>query len=123
MKVYRRRCKNFTNHRVVAEELRSFDPAYEDPWGEAHRFSQCAGCDCYSYSVESWTVNDWNSYTNEYDTDWKLYPSDEVGREVLPEEAQLPSQVKLIYKEVLAASNAQMNILPPCQHDVRHLPQ
>ena len=111
MKIFCHQCQKHTNHKVISERKLSFDPNYEDPWGESHRFSRCAGCDAFTYSIESWSENDWNPHTGETDTTWITYPRAESDRQPMDNENDLPAKVRLIYKEVIASMNAQLPVL------------
>jgi len=111
MKIYCYSCGKYTNHEVIAEEKISANTDYEEPWSEIHRFSRCAGCDAFTYAIESYSPEDWNPHTGEMESSWKTYPAGEGDRKPMDNLHELPHKVRLIYRELIVAINAQLPVL------------
>ncbi len=111
MKIFCHQCGKTTNHECLCEREFKSDPNYEDPWGEVHRFTQCKGCDSFTYAIESWSIENWNPYTGAIESEWKTYPHGQGEREAIKQTSDLPPKVRLIYKEVIGAINAQLPVL------------
>jgi hypothetical protein len=111
MKIFCHLCRKHTNHNVHSEVKLSANTDYEDPWAEVHRFTQCAGCDAFTYSIESWSEGDWNPHTGEMDTRWVTYPHGEGQRQSEDVDHDFPSKVRVIYTEVISAMNHQLPVL------------
>jgi hypothetical protein len=111
MKIFCHKCEKTTNHNLLAEQ--KVEPGEHDyyAWGENHYFARCAGCDAFTYAVESWSENDWNPNSGEMDSSWKTYPPGQSERQPINDERELPAKVRLIYKEVIGAMNAQLPVL------------
>jgi hypothetical protein len=111
MKIFCHQCGKHTNHNVIAEE--KVGPGENDNyhWGDTHYFARCAGCDAFTYAIESWCEEDWNPYTGEMDSTWKTYPRGVTERQPINDENELPTKVRLIYKEVIGSMNAQLPVL------------
>ncbi|TAK81423.1 MAG: DUF4145 domain-containing protein [Betaproteobacteria bacterium] len=80
-------------------------------WNEHHYFARCAGCDSFTYAIESWSEDDWNPHTGEMDSTWKTYPRGATERQPMTDVDELPAKVQLIYSEVIGAMNAQLPVL------------
>jgi hypothetical protein len=111
MKIYCHQCGRHTNSNELSKVERHANTDYEDPWSEVHRFTQCGGCDALTYSVESWSQDDWNPHTGEMDTNWVTYPRGEGERRSVDTEHDFPAKVRTIYKEVISAMNNQLPVL------------
>ena len=96
-------CKQDTNHDVLCKKhAGSKDDGYY--WSQEHWFCQCAGCDNFCYAIETTTEDD-------LDGTWETYPSREGERQPIDRIYELPVNVRIIYKEVVEAVNAQLSIL------------
>lgn len=111
MKIFCHECGKHTNHKILKKEAVKAHPEEGYSWGETHYFSKCAGCDSFTYAVESWTEDDWNPHTGEVDSTWKTYPRGATERQPIDDIYELPAKVQLIYKEVIGAMNAQLPVL------------
>lgn len=111
MKIFCHQCGKHTNHQVIAEEKTGASKDEDYRWGETHYFARCAGCDAFTYAVESWSEDDWNPQTGEIDSTWKTYPRGATERQPIDDENDLPMKVRLIYKEVIGSMNAQLPVL------------
>jgi hypothetical protein len=110
-KIFCHQCGKQTNQIVVAQEQVDFteDAGYVN--GENHIFAKCAGCDAYTYAVENWSEDDWDSFSGVNHSAWKTYPRSESQRKPIEGLDELPAKVKLVYKEVVAAVDAQLHVL------------
>ncbi len=111
MKIFCHRCAKYTNHNIIAEETIGANLDYEEPWTEVHRFARCAGCDAFTYAIESCSPEDWNPHTGEMDSTWKTYPRGQGERQAIEQIHDLPVKVRAVYKEVIGAMNAQLPVL------------
>jgi len=111
MKIFCHSCGKRTNHEVLREEKIGHAPDEEYSWGQTHIFARCAGCDSFTYAIESWSEDDWNPHTGEVESTWKTYPRGSTERQPIDDIFDLPSKVQLIYNEVIGAMNAQLPIL------------
>jgi len=111
MKIFCHQCGKYTNHNIIAEEKIGADLDYEDPWTEVHRFARCAGCDTYTYAIESWSPEDWNPHTGEMDSTWKTYPHGQGERQPIEQIHEFPAKVRAVYREVIGAMNAKLPVL------------
>lgn len=111
MKIFCHQCGKHTNHTVIAKE--QVGPGDHDGyvWGETHHFAKCAGCDAFTYAIESWSEEDWNPHTGQMDSTWKTYPRGATERKPISDAEELPSKVRQIYKEVIGSMNAQLPVL------------
>jgi uncharacterized protein DUF4145 len=111
MKVFCHQCGRNTNHTIIAQETAGSGDDDFYAWAETHYFARCAGCDAFTYAVESSSEDDWNPQTGEKESTWKTYPRGETERQSMADEGDLPIKVLLIYKEVIGAMNAQLPVL------------
>jgi hypothetical protein len=111
MKIFCHRCGDRKTH-VVISEIKEGSGADEDySWGKTHRFTQCAGCDAFTYSIESWTESDWNYESEEMDTIWESYPPPPTLYQTMDGEEILPEKIRLIYNETIVAMHAKLPLL------------
>ena len=80
-------------------------------WGKKHYFAKCAGCDSITYAIEEWSEDDWNPHTGEMEATWKTYPRSTTERQLMGDEDKLPSKIRLVYREIVGAMNAQLPVL------------
>ena len=111
MKIFCHKCGKHTNHKVIAEEKIGNHPEEDYHWGETHYFARCAGCDAFTYAIETWSEDDWNPQSGEMESIWKTYPRGATERQPIDNENELPTKVRLIYKEVIGSMNAQLPVL------------
>ena len=111
MKIFCHSCGASTNHTVISEKQIGSDDEDDYHWSETHYFAQCAGCDTFTYAIESCSEDDWNPITGELDARWKTYPHSATERQPIDDENELPLKVRLIYMEVIGSMNAQLPIL------------
>lgn len=65
MKVFCHQCVRNTNHAIIAQETVGSGEDDFYAWSETHYFARCAGCDAFTYAVESSSEDDWNPETGE----------------------------------------------------------
>ena len=111
VKLFCHDCGKATNHKVIAEEKIGSSGGDDYHWGQQHYFARCAGCDSFTYAIESWSEDDWNPHTGEMDSTWKTYPRGATERQPMSDADELPPKVQLIYGEVIGAMNAQLSVL------------
>ncbi len=111
MKIFCHKCGKQTNHKVLAEKQNSSRDEEDMAWRETHYLAQCAGCDAITYAIETWSEYDWNPQSGEIETTWKTYPRGATERQPIDGELELPTKVRVIYKEVIGAMNAQLPVL------------
>lgn len=111
IKIFCHSCGKQTNHNVLCKEQLDSSPDEGYRWAESHYFARCAGCDAYTYAIESWGEDDWNPNTGEMDATWKTYPRSATERQTVVDFWDLPPTVNRIYLEVIGAMNAQLPVL------------
>ena len=111
MKTFCHQCGKSTNHTIIAQEkiVSASDDEYH--WGETHYFARCAGCDAFTYAIESWSEDDWDPQTGDMQSTWKTYPRGVSERQPIDDEYELPAKVRAIYREVIGAMNGQLPVL------------
>jgi len=115
-KVYCIRCKQLTNHDIIAHESQSFTPEdtpnmqidlAEGTW----EILKCCGCDEVTFR-ETWiTSEDYNPNTGELDPTVRLYPP--RGGNTLPIKPyyNVPPILRRIYREVIDCYNSEIYTL------------
>lgn len=111
MKIFCHQCSDKTTHIVISEKKEGSSGDEDYSWGKIHRFTQCAGCDAFTYSIESWTESDWNYETEEMDTTWESYPQPPTLYQTMDGEEILPEKIRLIYNETIGAIHANLSLL------------
>lgn len=111
MKIFCHECGNPTTHIIISEKKEGYSGDEDYSWGKIHRFTQCAGCDAFTYSIESWTEADWNYESEEMETTWETYPQPVVLRQTIDGEETLPEKIRLIYNEIISAVHAKLPLL------------
>ena len=111
VKIYCGKCRNNTNHKILAELNFTSDPEDDYPYGIDHYFGQCAGCDSICYGIASWSQDDWDPISGEVLYHWQTYPRSKGERSPIDDFESLPQKIRVIYQEVVDAINAQLNIL------------
>lgn len=111
MKIFCHQCIKSTNHIVIAKgEIGSGEHDGHD-WLEIHIFAKCAGCDAFTYAIESSSEYDWDPNTGHTTSTWKTYPRGETERQLIEDIDELPSKVRQIYIEIIGSMNAQLPVL------------
>ena len=111
MRIFCHSCAKYTNQNVLSDVKVHANTDYEDPWTEAHRFTRCAGCDAFTYSIESWSPEVRNQFTGEFDSEWKTFPRGSEERRPIDGHSEFPAKVRLMYNEIIGAINAQLPVL------------
>src|SRR5574337_1427633 len=107
MKIFCHSCGKSTTHNVIAKEetgSEDNDPYY---WRETHYLTRCAGCDSFTYAIETWGEDDFDPVTGDLYSSWKTYP-ESPKRHIMDKEEELPPKIRIVYKEVIGAVNAQL---------------
>jgi Domain of unknown function (DUF4145) len=108
--IYCGECKRRTIHNVIAVDSIGAD-SDQDPWGENHYLCRCAGCETHCYAVAGWSMDTYVPELGEHQYQWKTYPNSKDERHSISDVNKLPSKVKTIYGEVVAAVNSQLSLL------------
>lgn len=111
MRIFCHSCGKKTNHTILKEEKVGSTEHEGYAWGNSHYFARCAGCDAFTYAIESWSEDDWDPNTGEMDSTWKTYPRGSTDRQPIDDVLELPAKVQFIYNEVVGAMNAQLPVL------------
>lgn len=111
MKIFCHQCGDRKTHIIISERREKSDPSEDYAWGKTHRFAQCAGCDAFTYAIESWTEDAWNDHSQEIETTWETYPQIPTPLLTMDGEDALPEKIRFIYMEVLGAINAKLPLL------------
>lgn len=104
-------CKQDTNHVVLCKRRAGSNPDDEYHWSQNHWFCQCAGCDNFCYAIETTTEDDLDVRSGQLKSAWETFPSREGERQPIDRIYELPVKVRILYKEVVEAVNAQLSIL------------
>lgn len=111
IKVFCHECGKITNHIILAKQNIGSQPEDDYHWGETHYFARCAGCDSFTYAISNWSEEDWDPNTGNMGTTWRTYPRAATERQAIDDERELPSKIRIIYKEVIGSMNAQLPVL------------
>ena len=109
VKCYCPKCKQHTNHQVMAEHLYSGDD-YEYFWRQTYRMVKCCGCEHVSFDVETYEESNVR-----YDRDGReemysehvSYPEQEGLLKPIETSWEFPSDVLRIYRETVKAINTE----------------
>ena len=111
MKIFCHQCSDHTTHIIFSEKKEGSGGDEDYAWGKIHRFTQCGGCDSFTYSIESWTEADWNYESEKMETTWETYPQPVVLPRTIGDEEILPEKIRLIYNEIINAIHAELPLL------------
>ena len=111
IRVYCGSCQRDTNHVILCRKDFGSRPDDEYCWSQSHYFCQCAGCDKICYAVNTTTEDDYFGGDESQDSAWKTYPSSKGERQSIERTYTLPNKVRVLYEEVVAATNADLSIL------------
>lgn len=111
MKIFCHQCNDRQTHIVISEKKEGSGGDEDYSWGKIHRFTQCGGCDAFTYSIESWTEDDWNYQSEEMETTWETYPQPATLHQTIDGEETLPEKIRFIYNETIGSINARLPLL------------
>ena len=111
IRVYCGSCQRDTNHVILCRKDFGSQPDDEYWWSQSHYFCECAGCDNICYAISTTTEDDYFGGDESKDSAWKTYPSREGERQPIERTYTLPNKVRVLYEEVVEATNAELSIL------------
>lgn len=103
-------CEEYKSHNSCKARSK-FSPEEKYFWGIKHYFCKCAGCDSFSYAIARWEEGDYDHCSGDFEYSWKTYPYAKGQRLPFEESHELPPKIRIIYKEVIGAINAQLPVL------------
>src|SRR4051794_7839019 len=89
----------FRNHKVLCEHEEKWSNDEDMQGGvDLYQICKCQGCDTIRFRTESWTGDDFNQYTGEYDKTVRIYPEyvEENRKALIGPDDELPPEVDRI---------------------------
>ena len=75
-----------------------------------HYLGECAGCESVCYAISTWNEGEYDP-DGEAELRWETYPRSQGERATIDNYYRFPRKVRVIYREVVGAINAKLNVL------------